>query len=74
MKRAKLKIEILTVIFCSLIFAFSEKNNSIYADEVLTDMELPTGRLLFEEETEEAVSYTHLDVYKRQGQNLMIRI
>ena len=54
MKRAKLKIEILTVIFCSLIFAFSEKNNSIYADEVLTDMELPTGRLLFEEETEEA--------------------
>ena len=54
MKRAKLKIEILTVIFCSLIFAFSEKNNSIYADEVLTDMELPTGRLVFEEETEEA--------------------
>ena len=54
MKRAKLKIEILTVIFCSLIFAFSEKKNSIYADEVLTDMELPTGRLLFEEETEEA--------------------
>ena len=52
MKRAKLKIEILTVIFCSLIFAFSEKNNSIYADEVLTDMELPTGRLVFEEETE----------------------
>lgn len=38
MKRAKLKIEILTVIFCSLIFAFSEKKNSIYADEVLTDM------------------------------------
>jgi hypothetical protein len=30
------------------------KKNSIYADEVLTDMELPTGRLLFEEETEEA--------------------
>lgn len=54
MKRAKLKIEILTVIFCSLIFAFSEKNNSIYADEVLMDMELPTGRLVFEEETEEA--------------------
>lgn len=54
MKRTKLKIEILTVIFCSLIFAFSGKNNSIYADEVLTDTELPTGRLLFEEETEEA--------------------
>ncbi len=54
MKRTKLKIEILTVIFCSLIFAFSGKNNSIYADEVLTDTELPTGRLLFEEEAEEA--------------------
>lgn len=54
MKRTKLKIEILTVIFCSLIFAFSGKYNSIYADEVLTDTELPTGRLLFEEETEEA--------------------
>ncbi len=43
MKRAKLKIEILTVIFCSLIFAFSEKKNSIYADEVLLAITISHG-------------------------------
>ena len=43
----------MTVIFLQSDICIFRKN-SIYADEVLTDMELPTGRLLFEEETEEA--------------------
>ena len=42
------------MVFCSLAFLFSGDDNSIYADEVLTDTELPVGRFSFEEKTEEA--------------------
>ena len=42
------------MVFCSLVFLFSGDDNSIYADEVLTDTELPVGRFSFEEKTEEA--------------------
>ena len=56
MKRTKFKTGILAVVFCSLTFLFSGDGNSIYADEILTDTELPVGRFSFEEKTEEAVS------------------
>lgn len=42
------------MVFCSLTFLFSGDGNSIYADEILTDTELPVGRFSFEEKTEEA--------------------
>lgn len=54
MKRTKFKTGILAVVFCSLTFLFSGDGNSIYADEILTDTELPVGRFSFEEKTEEA--------------------
>ena len=54
MKRAKLKNRNIDGNFLQSDICIFRKNNSIYADEVLTDMELPTGRLVFEEETEEA--------------------
>ena len=54
MKRTKFKTGILAVVFCSLTFLFSGDGNSIYADEILTDTELPVGRFSFEEKKEEA--------------------
>ena len=42
MKRTKFKTGILAVVFCSLTFLFSGDGNSIYADEILTDTELPS--------------------------------
>ena len=54
MKRTKFKTGILAVVFCSLTFLFSGDGNSIYADEILTDTELPVCRFSFEEKTEEA--------------------
>ena len=69
MKRTKFKTGILAVVFCSLTFLFFGDGNSIYADEILTDTELPVGRFSFEEKTEEVselgdeAALTELAVY-----------
>ena len=63
------------VYFITLLFgvAVFYAFNSIGSQQILFDMETSASRSVFDSTTYIPVSYTHLDVYKRQAESFLVR-